>query len=81
MVKFYNLLLNLFLILKNSNNKANVFMEVQEACGLPKLKLIKAVVTHWLSHGKAANRCPDRYEPLLVSLDKTYEKKKEPSVR
>ena len=56
-------------------------MEVQEACGLPKLKLIKAVVTRWLSHGKDANRCPDRYEPLLVSLDEIYEKKKEPSVR
>ena len=56
-------------------------MEIQEACGLPKLKLIKAVVTRWLSHGKAANRCPDRYEPLLVSLDEIYEKKKEPSVR
>ena len=51
-------------------------MEVQEAYGLPKLKLIKAVVTRWLPHGKAAS-----YEPLLVSLEEIYEKKKEPSVR
>ena len=44
MVKFDSLLLNLFLILKNRNVKTNIFMEVQEAYSLPKLKLIKAVV-------------------------------------
>ena len=55
MVKFDSLLLNFFLVLKNSNNKTNVFMEVQEAYGLPKLKLIKAVYTRWLSQGKATD--------------------------
>ena len=30
-------------------------MEVQEAYGLPKPKLIKVVYTRWLSHGKAAD--------------------------
>ena len=55
MVKFDSLLLNLSLVLKNSNNKTNAFMEVQEVYGLPKLKLIKAVYTRWLSQGKATD--------------------------
>ena len=38
MVKSDSLLLNLVLILKNSNVKTNIFMEVQEVYGIPKLK-------------------------------------------
>ena len=38
MVKSDSLLLNLVLILKNSNVKTNIFMEVQDVYGIPKLK-------------------------------------------
>ena len=48
-------------------------MEAQKTEGLVKLKLIKAVVTGWFSLGKTANRCLDRYEPLLVSLEEIYD--------
>ena len=81
MVKFHSLLLNSFLILRNSNVKTNIVVEVQEVYSLPELKLIKNAVTCWLSHGKAAYRCLDCYTSFLVSLEKIYEKKKEPAVR
>ena len=81
MVKFHSLLLNPFLILRNSNAKTNIVMEVQEVYRLPKLKLIKDAVTCWLLHRKAAYRSLDRYKLFLVSLEKIYEKKKEPAVR
>ena len=44
-VKFDSLLLNLYLLLKNSTVKSNIFEEVQNAYGLKSLKLIKAVTT------------------------------------
>ena len=80
-VKFDSLLLNLFLLLKNSDMKSNIFEEVQNAYGLKMLKLIKAVVTHWLSHGRAAERVLERYEPLIAALEEIYLRKKEPAVR
>ena len=49
-VKFDSLLLNLYLLLKNSTVKPNIFEEVQNAYGLKLLKLIKAVLTRWVSH-------------------------------
>ena len=55
-VKFDSLLLNLYLLWKNSSVKSNIFEEVQNAYGLKSLKLIKAMTIRWLSHGKAAER-------------------------
>ena len=55
-LKFDSLLLNLYLLLKNSTVKSNIFEEVQNAYGLKSLKLIKAMTIRWLSHGKAAER-------------------------
>ena len=43
---FDSLLLNLYLLLKNSNVKQSILQEVQAAYGLQSLKLIKAAVTH-----------------------------------
>ena len=80
-VKFDSLLLNLFLLLKNSNVKSNILEEVQNAYGLKMLKLIKTVITHWLSHGRAAERVLERYEPLIATLDEIYLRKKELAVR
>ena len=44
-VKFDSLLLNLYLLLKNSTVKSNIFEEVQNACELKSLKLITVVTT------------------------------------
>ena len=68
-VKFDSLLLNLFLLLKNSRVKSTIFEGVQTVYGLTSLKLIKAAVTRWLSCGKAAERVLDCCESLVVALD------------
>ena len=56
---FDGLLLNLYLLLKNSNVKQSIFEEVQQAYNLSSLKLIKAAVTRWLSHCQAGQRVLD----------------------
>lgn len=58
----------------------SIFEEIQCAYELPALKLIKAAVTCWLSHGKAAKRVLDCYETLVASLDSIYIRKHEPAV-
>ena len=79
--KFNGLLLNIYLLLKNSSMKQAIFDEVQKAYELTSLKLIKAAVTRWLSHGKAAQRVLDRFETLVAALDEIYLRKSEPAVR
>ena len=71
---------SLFLMMKNSAVKTNLFDEVQEAYGLIPLKLVKAVGSRWLSHGKTCERVLDRFELLVLALDEIYERKKEPAV-
>ena len=77
---FDGLLLNLYLLLKNSSVKSSIFNEIQESYDLPSLKLIKAAVTRWISHGRAAQRVLDRYRALVEALDTIYERKKDPAV-
>ena len=60
--------------------KQSVFNEVQSAYGLDSLKLIKATVSRWLSHGTAAQRVLDGFESLVASLDAMYFQKYEPAV-
>ena len=79
--EFDALLLNLYLIMKHSNVKTAIFEEVQEAYDLKSLKLIKGVVTRWLSHGKAVECVLDRYETLVTALEAIYLRKKEPAVK
>ena len=69
---FDSLLLNLYLLMKNSSVKQSIFEEIQQAYEIPSLKLIKAAVTRWLSHGQAGKRVLDRYETLVASLDQIY---------
>ena len=68
-------------MLKNSTVKTSIFEEVQKSYDLKSLKLIKAAVTRWLSHGKAAQRVLDRYPQLLDALSEIYDHKKEPAVQ
>ena len=78
---FDGLLLNLYLMLKNSTVKTAIFEEVQKSYDLKSLKLIKAAVTRWLSHGKAVQRVLVRYPQLLDALSEIYDRKKEPAVQ
>ena len=79
--EFVGLLSNLYLPLKNSNLKQSIFKEVQQAYNLSSLKLIKEVVTRWLSYGQAGGRVLDRYAALVAALDAIYQRKREPAVR
>ena len=76
-VEFHRLLLNLYLLLKNSTVKSYIFEQVQNAYGLKSLKLIKVVTTRSLSHEKAVKRVLNRYEAFVASLDAIYLRKKE----
>eukprot|EP00111_Clytia_hemisphaerica_P019691 TCONS_00058113-protein len=78
---FDGLLLNLYLLLKKSTVKQSIFDEVQKAYNLTSLKLIKAAVTRWLSHGQAGQRVLDLYEALIAALDEIFLRKHEPAVR
>ena len=78
---FDSLLLNLYLLMKNSSVKKSIFEEIQQAYELPSLKLIKAAVTRWVSHGQAGKRVLNRYETLVDSLDQIYVRKHKPTVR
>ena len=66
---------------KSSTFKSLFFEEVQEAYGLKKFKLAKAVGTWWLLHSKPVNRVLDRSETLVAALEGICERKNEPSVR
>ena len=66
--------------MKNSSVKQSIFEEIQQAYEIPSLKLIKAAVTRWLSHGQAGKRVLNRYETLVASLDQIYVRKHEPAV-
>ena len=73
--EFDSLLLSLFLMMKNSAVKTNIFEEMQKVYVLMPLKLVKAAVTRWLSHGKACDQVLDRFKSLVLALDEIYERK------
>ena len=79
--EFDSLLLILFLMMKNIAVKTNILEEVQKAYGLLLLKLVKTVVTRWLSDAKACERILDRFNSLVSTLHEIYERMKEPAVR
>ena len=74
MITFLSLTSYFYLLLKKSTVKSYIFEEVQNAYRLKSLKLIKAVTTQWLSHGKL-ERVLDRYKALVASLDENIFKK------
>ena len=79
--KFGSLLLNLYLLLNNSNIKQSIFEEVQSTYGSQSLKLIKAAATRWLSYRKTTERVPDRSQSLVAALLAIYVRKHESVVR
>lgn len=80
-LEYDSLLLNLFLVFKNSTVRMSTFSDMQELYGMQSLKLIKAAVTRWLSHGKASQRVIDRFMPLVSALDEIYRKRREPAIK
>ena len=70
------LLLNIWLILKNSLIRQFIFDEVQKPYELTSLKLVKAAFTCWFSHGCSAERVLDHQEPLVAALDTIFFTKK-----
>ena len=63
------LLLGLWKVFHYNALNRHIFSQLQEACGMKVLQLLKAVVTRWLSHGAACKRCRERYEQTIEALD------------
>ena len=61
-------------MMKNSAVKTNIFEKVQKMYSLMSLKLVKAVVTRSLSHGKAYEQVLNRFELLVLVSDEIYER-------
>jgi len=74
-------LLAVWKAMKYSSVKAAVFGARQAAEGLAIVKLLKAAVTRWLSHGDASNRVISRFVPLIDSLDAIINKKFDAELR
>lgn len=75
LVEVDSMLLLLWKFLKFSPKRS----EIQQAYGLPSLKLIRAAATtRWLSHGDACVRLIKRYEQVLNLLDEVYDEKRCP---
>ena len=68
------LLLGLWKVFHYSALNRHIFSQLQEACGMKVLQLLKAAVTRWLSHGAACKRCRERYEQIIKVLDDTLVK-------
>ena len=67
--KIDGLLLGLWKTFHYSGVNRVILKELQEAYGMKPLQLVKAVVTRWLSHGAACQRCRERYVPIIEALD------------
>ena len=62
-------LLGLWKVFHYSALNRHIFSQLQEACRMKVLQLLKAAVTRWLSHGAAYKRCRERYEQIIKALD------------
>ena len=64
-----SLLLGLWKTFHFSSKNHYTLKEIQLAYGMKALKVIKASVTRWLSHGAACKRCCKRYNVIVDALD------------
>lgn len=65
-------MLTLWKFFKNSSVRTAVYENAQEAEGLKKLKILKASVTRWLTHGQTAIRIINRFSQLISALEALY---------
>lgn len=80
-LEFDDLLLNLFLVFKNSSIRNAIFKGMQELYKMLKLKLIKSAITRWLPHGKTVERVLNGFVPIVSSANEIYKRKKEPALK
>ena len=57
---------------KSSSIKQSIFEEAQIQEDLKPLKITKACITRWLTHGESSIRVIVRFEPLLDALDSIF---------
>ena len=66
------LLISLWKTFKFSSIKQAIFEDAQAQHDLKPMKIIKAVVTRWLTHGESCARVISRFEPLIEALDSIF---------
>ena len=66
------LLISLWKTFKYSSIKQSILEEVQMQQDLKPLKITKACVTRWLTHGESCIQVIIRFEPLLDALDSIF---------
>ena len=66
------LLISSWKTFKYSSIKLSIFEEAQMQQDLKPLKITKACVTRWLTHGESCIRVIVRFEPLLDALDSIF---------
>ena len=72
LIELDGLLISLWKTFKYSSIKQSIFEEAQTTHELKPLKIIKACVTRWLTHGESCIRIISRFEPLLDALDSIF---------
>ena len=65
-------MLMLWKFFKVSTVRVAVFENAQEADNLSILKILKACITRWLTHGKTANRIILRFFQIIAAHDTLY---------
>ena len=75
------IIISVWKLMKYSIVKASVFRAAQTAVGEKKLKLLKAALTRWLSHGEASKRLVSRFESLVDALDTLISGKAAPDIK
>ena len=66
------LLISLWKTFKYSTIKQAIFEEAQVTHDLKPVKILKACVTRWLTHGESCIRIISRFEPLVDALDTIF---------
>ena len=61
---------------KFSSIKQAIFENAQAEHDLKPMKIIKAAMTRWLTHGESCTKIISRFEPLIDALDVIYFEKK-----
>ena len=69
LIDYDSLLLGIWKMFHFSPKKGAVLEHVQSIYGKRPLKIIKAAVTRWLTHGRASQRILDCFKELLETID------------
>ena len=81
LIDYDSLLLGIWKMFHFSPKKGAVLEHVQSIYGKRPLKIIKAAVTRWLTHGRASQRILDCFKELLETIDHICLETKETDIR